>query len=313
MNERNSGGGLWKVTLFAAALCFLVLPLAAAPKEVKPQGFATPEDAVQALVDAAKKKDAGAILKIFGSAGEDLLKTEDEVQDAQRREKFIAAYEEIHSVVKKSDDQAELILGKDHWPFPVPIIKEGKKWFFDVEAGREEILNRRIGNNELSTIKVFEAYVQAQREYNLLDYDQDEVLEYAQKVMSAEGLRDGLFWPTAEGETPSPFGPFVADAAAEGYKKKEGGPAPYHGYYYKVLTAQGPDAAGGAFSYLVNGNMVAGYAMVAWPADYGNTGIVTFVVNSYGTIYEKDLGEKTGEIAGALNAYNPDATWKRAK
>lgn len=313
LNERIHCGDRWKKALIAVALVLGVLPLAAAPKEVKPQGFASPEAAVQALVDAAKKSDPVAIVKIFGSAGEDLFATEDEVQDAKRREMFAAAFDETHSLAKKSDDQVELVLGKDHWPFPIPIVKVGKKWFFDMEAGREEILNRRIGNNELSTLRVFEAYVQAQREYHQLDYDQDEVLEYAQMLVSSEGKRDGLFWPVSEGENLSPMGPLVAEAAAEGYTKKGGTPVPYHGYYFKLLGAQGPDAPGGAFSYIVNGNMVAGYALLAWPAEYGNTGIMSFVVNSNGTIYEKDFGEKTAEIAAAMNAYNPDATWKRAK
>lgn len=313
MGEERHSGCRWTVALFAVVLSFLVLPLSAAPKEVKPQMFATPEMAVQALIDAAKKNDDAAILKIFGSGGMDLIGSGDEVADSKRRQAFLTAYDEGHSVVMLTEDWAELTMGKDHWPFPVPVVKVGKKWCFDVEAGKEEILNRRIGFNELSVLAVFEAYVQAQREYYQLDYDQDEVLEYAQRVLSSEGLKDGLFWPVSEGQHPSPLGPMVADAAAEGYKRPGAAPAPYHGYFYKVLKAQGPDAPGGAFSYVVNDNMVAGYALLAWPAEYGNSGIMTFTVNSNGTIYEKDLGEKTAEVAAAMNAYNPDATWKRAK
>jgi hypothetical protein len=264
-------------------------------------------------VDAAKKSDNAALLRIYGSGGEELMGSGDDVQDSRRRAAFLAAYEEGHAIANLTEDWAELTMGKDHWPFPVPLVKVGKKWIFDAEAGKEEILNRRIGFNELSAIRVFEAYVQAQREYYQVDYDQDEVLEYAQRVLSTEGLRDGLFWPVSEEEAPSPLGPMVADAASEGYKRPGASPAPYHGYYYKILKAQGPDAPGGAFSYVVNDNMLAGYALVAWPAQYGNSGVMTFTVNSNGIIYEKDFGEKTAEIVAAMNAYNPDATWKRAK
>lgn len=299
--------------LLGAALSWSLPAASPGKKEIKPQAFPTPEAAVQALVDAARRNDDAALVNIYGPSGEDLIHSGDEVQDAQRRAKFLEEYEASHSIVLKYEDEAELVIGKDHWPFPVPLVKVGKKWLFDAEAGKEEILNRRIGANELSTLNVLEAYVQAQREYYAVDHDMDEVPEYAGRVMSTKGMRDGLFWEAGEGEDLSPMGPLVAGAASEGYDAEGLRATPYHGYRFKVLKAQGPDAAGGAFSYVVGDNMVAGFAMVAWPAEYGNSGVMTFLVNANGIIYQKDLGEKTAEIASAMNQYNPDATWSRAK
>lgn len=313
-NPRWAPGATAAMLVLLTALFSLASP-AASPgaKKIKPQTFPTPDAAVQALVNAAKRNDDQALITIYGSGGEDLINSGDAVQDAQRRAKFLAEYDADHAVALKFPDEAELVIGKDHWPFPVPIVKAGKRWVFDAEAGRQEILTRRIGANELSTMKVLEAYVQAQREYYAVDYDDDEVMEFAQRIMSTKGDRDGLYWVVGEGEGPSPMGPLLASASAEGYDFEGMKPAPYHGYHFKILKAQGPDAAGGGFSYVIGGNMVAGYAMVAWPADYGNSGIMTFLVNANGLIYQKDLGEKTGEFAPSLAEYNPDATWSRAQ
>jgi hypothetical protein len=313
-NQRWASGSMAAMLVLLAAV-WSCNTLAASPakKEIKPQAFPTPDAAVQALVDAARKNSDPALLAIYGSSGEDLIHSGDDVQDAQRRAKFLEEYDAAHSVVLKYEDEAELVIGKDHWPFPVPIVKVGKKWSFDAEGGREEILSRRIGADELSTMNVLEAYVQAQREYYAVDHDLDEVPEYAQRVVSTKGLRDGLYWEAGEGEDPSPMGPLMAGAAAEGYDAEGLKAVPYHGYHFKVLKAQGPDAVGGAFSYVVGENMVAGYAMAAWPAEYGNSGIMTFLVNANGIIYQKDLGEKTDEIESAMNQYNPDATWSRAQ
>jgi len=192
-------------------------------------------------------------------------------------------------------------------------VKKGEKWYFDAAAGKEEILNRRIGRNELSVIDVVHAYVDAQREYESEDRDDDGVQEFAQKVMSDEGKKDGLFWPAKEGEESSPLGPFAAEAVKEGYRKKEGGPTPYHGYYYKILTKQGKSAPGGEYDYVVNGNMILGYALIAYPADYGNSGIMTFIVNQDDIVYEKDLGPDTGKMAGSMEAYDPDETWEKSE
>lgn len=308
-----SGSKAAMLALLTAVFGWTASAPAAGSREIKPRGFPTPEAAVQALVDAARRNDDQGLVRICGSSGEDLVRSGDDVQDAQRRAGFLAEYDAGHTVVLKFEDEAELIIGKEHWPFPVPIVKVGKKWYFDAEAGREEILNRRIGANELRTMEVMKAFVHAQREYCAVDRDDDEVPEYAQRVMSTEGRHDGLFWAVEEGEELSPMGPLVAEAEAEGYDVQRLKQTPYHGYFYKVLKAQGPDAAGGAFSYIVGENMVAGYAMACWPAEYGNSGIMTFLVNANGIIYQKDLGEKTAEVASAMSQYNPDATWSRAK
>lgn len=302
----------------ASILAFLFLAgvlhaSAAASKEPKQKTFGTPEAAVQAFVDAVRQFQRAEIMKILGPRGEEVISSGDEVADRLARERFLSGYDEKHTVAKRNPSFAELIIGNANWPFPIPLIKTGKRWRFDTDRGVEELLNRRIGRNELGTLDVLDAYVQAQREYFLLDRDQDDVWEYAQQVRSSPGKRDGLFWPVSKGETPSPMGALFAKAGAEGYEAKDEKPAPYHGYRFKVLTAQGPDAPGGSFSYVVNGNMVAGYAMVAWPSQYGNSGIMTFIVNSNGTIWEKNLGEKTGEVAAAMNVYNPDDSWRRAK
>jgi len=313
-DQRWARGAMAAMLVLLTAL-FSLSTTAASPgqKTIKPQTFPTPEAAVNALVDAARRDSDRDLIKIYGSAGEDLVNSGDAVQDAKRRAGWIKEYDVAHAIVLKYPDEAELVMGKDHWPFPVPIVKVGKRWVLDAEAGREEILNRRIGDNELNTMKVLQAYVEAQREYYAVDYDQDEVMEYAQRVVSTEGRRDGLYWKTGEDDDPSPMGPLMADATGEGYAAESLKTTPYHGYQFRVLKAQGSDAAGGSYSYLVGDNMVAGYAMVAWPADYGNSGIMTFLVNANGTIYQKDLGEKTGEMAASMKEYDPDATWSRAQ
>lgn len=313
-DQRWASGAVFAVlALSIAALSWNIPAASQAQKTIKPKAFPTPDAAVSAIVDAARRNSDQDLIRIYGSGAEDLINSGDEVLDAQRRAKFLAEYDADHALVLKYPDEAELVIGKDHWPFPVPIVKVGNKWILDAGAGRQEILNRRIGADELSTIKVLEAYVQAQREYYSLDRDDDGVLEFAQRVMSTKDMRDGLYWEAGEGEDPSPMGPLFASASKEGYEFDATKPSPYHGYYFKILAAQGPDAAGGSFPYVVNGNMVAGFAMVAWPADYGNSGIMTFLVNANGLVYQKDLGEKTGEIASAMREYNPDATWSHAQ
>ncbi|MCJ7783262.1 MAG: DUF2950 domain-containing protein, partial [Desulfobacterales bacterium] len=237
----------------------------------------------------------------------------DEVADKNAREQFVKAYQEKVDFVKEKEDRVSIIVGKDHWPLPIPIVKRGEGWVFDTKAGRDEVLNRRIGRNEIKTIEVCLAYVEAQREYATTDRGRDGIIQYAQKVVSDPYRRNGLYWEAAEGEIPSPLGPFFAQAAEKGYTKKGDKPIPYHGYYFKILKGQGPNAPGGPYSYVINGHMVAGFALVAWPAEYGVSGVMTFLVNQNGTVYEKDLGPKTGEIAKAITLYNPDRTWKRAQ
>lgn len=253
------------------------------------------------------------MMAVLGPEGEDIIDSGDKVADKNARERFVKAYQDRVDYVKEKEDRVSVIMGNDYWPFPIPIVKRSEGWMFDTKAGREEMLNRRIGQNELHTIQVCLAYVEAQREYASTDRERDGIIQYAQKIWSDPGRRNGLYWEVGEGGMPSPFGPFVAQAAEKGYTGKGEKPVPYHGYYYKILKGQGKSAPGGAYSYVINGHMVAGFALVAWPADYGNSGVMTFVVNQNGTVYQKDLGPKTGELAKAMTLYNPDGRWKRAQ
>jgi hypothetical protein len=218
-------------------------------------------------------------------------------------------------LVDQSGSRKLLQLGDDGWPFPIPLVQESGRWFFDTEAGEEEILNRRIGRNESGTIQVCHAYVDAQREYASQDRDGDKVLEYAQKLASSEGKTDGLYWPTELNGQISPLGPLVADARGEGYRKDSAsdGPQPFHGYFFKILTRQGKNAPGGKYDYVINGNMIGGFAMVAWPAAYGDTGIMTLIVNQQGIVYQKDLGPGTAKTANKMTEYDPDPTWKESR
>jgi hypothetical protein len=221
----------------------------------------------------------------------------------------------MNKLVSENDKRVILHVGNEKWPFPLPVVKKGENWFFDTKAGKEEILNRRIGRNELNAIQVCLAYVDAQREYVLKDRDGDKLLEYAQKFISKEGGKDGLYWEAKEGEEQSPLGPLVAKAAKEGYTGKKSGnkPTPYHGYYYKILKVQGKNAPGGEYDYMVKGKMIGGFALVAYPAEYGNSGVMTFIVNQDGVVYEKDLGKDIEKIATAMKKFDPDKTWKNVE
>jgi hypothetical protein len=274
--------------------------------------FATPEEAVSALAAAASAKDTNALRVLFGSAAAD-LQNPDRVQATNDLIEFTTAFNQAQRIVRQSDSKYVLQIGENSWPFPIPIVKKDGQWFFDAEAGKDELLNRRIGDNELATLEAVRAYVEAQREYAMKDRDGDEVLEYAQKFASAPGKKDGLYWPEdLDGEV-SPLGPLIADAQAEGYKPGTGAdagePQPFHGYFFKILTRQGKFAPGGKYNYIINGNMIGGFALVAWPADYEGTGVMTFIVNQQGRVYQKDLGPKTVKIAPAMKEYNPDKTW----
>ncbi len=298
------------------ALCLLAMfwVAASAGAEDAPRSFATPEEGAKALVDAARTGDIAGLKALFGSSGKDIVESGDPVQDANDRETFVQLVDKRLRVDRVGEDKAILDLGDDDWPFPVPLIRRPGGWVFDTDLGREEILDRRIGRNELGAIKVLEAYVQAQAEYASADRDGDRVPEYAQKLASEPGRYDGLFWETAEGEPPSPLGPLVADARAEGYHRDDvAKPIPYHGYYFRILKSQGRDAPGGAYSYVINGNMLVGFGLLAFPADYGASGVMSFIVNQSGAIYEKDLGPNTGEIAGRMTEYDPGAGWEPVK
>ena len=270
--------------------------------------FKTPEEAVDALVGAAKSGDREAILAVLGPDGQAIVSSGDPVADSNAQEKFVSAYDAKHTIELEGNGTQTLIIGNDDWPFPIPLVNKAGGWQFGTSAGLDEILRRRIGRNELSAIQVSLAYVQAQNEYSALDPAGLGRGVYARRIVSHPGKKDGLYWPTAEGETPSPLGDLAAQASAEGYKTGDK-PNPYHGYYYRILTRQGAGAPGGAYDYLVKGKMKGGFALVASPAEYGNSGIMTFMVNHDGTVLEKDLGPKTAKLAPKVDAFAPDQTW----
>jgi hypothetical protein len=282
------------------------------PAAAKQKTYATAEEAVQALMTAARAGDSKALLAILGSEAKSLVSSGDAVADKAGREAFVKAYDEANKLEKSGDDKVVLSVGKDAWPFPIPVVKEAAGWRFDTKAGKEEILNRRIGRNELYTIQSVLAYVDAQREYYLRNPQNDKLLSYAQRFVSTRGKRDGLYFPTKDGEAQSPLGPLFEAAKAEGYvKDKSGKPIAYHGYHYRILKGQGPDAKGGAYDYVAQGKMIGGFALVAWPATYGNSGVMTFIVNHDGEIYEKDLGPNTAAAAQKITKFNPDKSWHR--
>jgi hypothetical protein len=274
--------------------------------------FASPQEAAQALGAAAGAGNVKALESILGPGSAALLRSGDAVADRRGRERFAKAFAEANKIERQGDAKALVLVGKDEWPLPIPLVKGAAGWRFDAEAGREEILNRRIGRNELSAVQAMLAYVDAQREYYLRNPRNDKLLHYAQKFDSTPGKRDGLYFPTKAAEKPSPLGPLFASARAQGYTKEgDGMPDPYHGYRYRILKRQGPDAPGGAYDYVVQGRMIGGFALIAWPAAYGSSGVMTFLVNHDGVVYEKDLGPGTTAAAAKITRFNPDKSWKR--
>jgi hypothetical protein len=275
--------------------------------------FDTPEAAAGAFVDAIRAEDTDELHHILGRGADEIISSGDEVADQQARGKFLQAYDEKNALVSETDESVVLEVGKDAWPMPIPIVERWGSWRFDTRSGKEEILNRRIGRNELSVQEVCRAFVDAQREYKSQDRNGDGVLEFAQKLISDEGQKNGLYWETNEGEPPSPMGPLVAEAVEEGYgrdQSKTGERRPYHGYHFKLLKAQGKNAPGGAREYSVDGRLTEGFAVVAWPAEYGNSGVMTFLVSHQGVLYEQDLGRRSARIASAMNTFDPDADWE---
>ena len=295
--------------VLAIALAVGLAPPAFGATAVKQKTFASAEEGVKALMEAVKKNDTNAMLAILGPEAKSLIESGDQVSDRAAGERFVKSYEESNKLVKSGDSKMVLETGKDEWPFPIPLVKETNGWRFDTHEGKEEIINRRIGRNELDAIQVSLAIVDAEREYYQRDPDGDKLLQYAQKFISTKGKRDGLYWETNPNEQPSPIGPLVARARGEGYKGAGGKPIAYHGYYYKLLTSQGKDAPGGAYDYLVRGKMMGGFGVVAYPAQYGSSGIMTFIVNHDGVVYQKDLGAKTASVAQSMTKFNPDKTW----
>jgi hypothetical protein len=266
------------------------------------RAFATPDEAVKALIAALKANDDKALLEIFGQRHKDLVVTTDKAKSTETRQKVVKDIEEYLGQQKNADGSITLVIGDNGWPMPIPLVKDGDGWRFDTDKGADEIINRRIGENELDSIEVMRACPAAQRQRCKL---RTSAGSFARRILSTQGKRDGLYWTSVPGQEASPFGPLVADGAS----RDRGDP--YHGYYFKILTGQGPSAPGGKFSYVINGRMVAGFALLAWPADYGSSGVKTFIINHYGDVYEKDLGANTAATASAMTEYNPDKSWTK--
>jgi Protein of unknown function (DUF2950) len=295
---------LARVALLTAAILVVAMASVASAQ----QSFKTAEEAAEALVNAAKSGDRKAILTVLGPDGADIVSSGDPVADKATREEFVAAYDAKHQVTIEGDDKAILIVGNEDFPLPIPLVRKDGAWRFDTAAGREEILYRRIGRNELNAIQAALAYVDAQQEYAEKGVAGPGV--YARRLVSRPGRKDGLYWPAKDGEDESPLGELAAAAAAKGYRADQER-RPYHGYSYKILTRQGDRAPGGALDYVVNGKMIGGFALVAYPAEYGNSGVMTFLVNHQGVVYQKDLGPNTARIAEGMRNFNPDTTWQR--
>jgi hypothetical protein len=279
-----------------------------APKaEAQQLAFSSPEEAVRALVDAVTTADTRRLTAILGKDAMKVYGTGDAIADEQAHQRFLAAYGESHQIVREGDSKAVVEVGKASWPLPIPLRRESNKWVFSTAEGVQEIINRHVGANELSAIQVCLAIVDAQREYAAEDRDSNGMLEYARKFTSSKGKRDGLYWEPAPGEPQSPLGPLVATARGEGY-----GAQPYHGYYYRILEAQGKAAPGGAYAYVRKGKMIGGFGLVAYPAKYGASGVMTFIVNQDGVVYEKDLGPATATVVKQMKRFDPDPTWQKA-
>jgi DUF2950 family protein len=269
--------------------------------------FSKPSEGVQALIAAARSSDQDQLLAVLGPAAKDLIGSGDPVADKKGLQHLVKQYDTKHSITVAAPGYDMLVVGPNDWPLPIPLVRDGTSWYFDAARGRDEILKRRVGENELGAIAVCEGYVRAQKDYAAKGHDGQPTGLYAQKFASDEGKQNGLYWPVAAGKPQSPLGPAVAAATAEGYGGSS--PEPYHGYIYKRLQAQGPDAPGGAKNYVANGKQSGGFALIAYPAKYGSSGIMTFVVNQDGVIYQKDLGDDTETIAAGIISFNPDQSW----
>jgi hypothetical protein len=300
------GANLPKLAVLAMLLT-ISFPARSIAQQAGQKTFSSPEDASKALVTAAQSNDEKAMLDILGADGKQIVSSGDDAEDAEGRANFVKRYDQMHRLVKEADGTTVLYIGAENWPTPIPLVSKGNVWYFDTEAGKQEILYRRVGRNEMSAIRVCQELVAAQKEYSA-DHS-----EYAQKIFSDEGQHNGLYWKSS-GDHLSPIGPLVAAAVTESYAKGgDSAPTPYRGYYYHVLTRQGKNTPGGAKAYIVNGKMTAGFAFVAYPAEYRSSGVMTFVVNEDGVVYQKDLGKKTAALAKAMKDYNPDSTWQKSE
>jgi hypothetical protein len=312
LTKLNFNGFHWANLPKLAVVAFLLTACFPARSLAQQQGqktFSSAPDASNALVAAAQGNDEKALLDILGPDGKQIVSSGDDTEDAQNRANFVQKYQEMHRLVKEPDGTTILYIGAENWPTPIPLVKSGNSWYFDTDAGEKEILYRRIGENEISTIGVCQQLVAAEKEYRSAH-----PAEYAQKFFSDEGEQNGLYWKAADGQPQSPIGPLVASAVAAGYAKKQGGaPTPYRGYYYRILTRQGKNGPGGAKSYIVNGKMTEGFAFMAYPAEYRSSGVMTFIVNQDGVVYQKDLGKKTDVLAKAMKEYNPNSSWQKGE
>src|SRR5580698_8314027 len=305
--DKFYGANLGKLAVVAVLLtvCF---PAGSMAQEQGQRTFSSAQDASNALIAAERGNNEKALLDILGPDEKQIVSSGDDAEDAQNRANFVKKYEEMHRLVKEPDGTTTLYIGAENWPTPIPLVSKGSSWCFDTEAGKHEILFRRIGRNEMSTIRVCQELVAAEKEYSTQHG------EYAGKVFSDPGQHDGLYWKAADGESKSPVGPLVATAVMESDAgNRDGTPTPYRGYYFHILTRQGKNAPGGGKSYLVSGKMTGGFAFVAYPAEYRSSGVMTFIVNDDGVVYQKDLGKKTEALAKAMKEYNPNSTWQKAE
>jgi len=305
--DKSHWANLSKLAVVAMLLTVCV-PTRSMAQQPGQKTFSSPEEATNALVTAVQANDKKTMLDILGPDGKQIISSGDETEDANSRANFVKRYQEMHRLVKEPDGTTVLYIGAHNWPAPIPLVHKGNSWYFDTEAGKKEILYRRVGRNELSAIRVCQELVAAQKEYSA------EHKEYAPTIFSDEGQHNGLYWEAAEGEPQSPIGPLVASAVAQGYaKRRDGTPTPYRGYYFHILTRQGKNAPGGAKNYVVNGKMTEGFAFVAYPAEYRSSGVMTFIVTEDGVVYQKDLGRKTDVLAKAMKEYDRNPSWQKAE
>lgn len=301
-------GNLAKLAAVAVLLmaCYPTHSMAQQPGQ---KTFSSAEYASDALVKATESNDEKAMLDVLGPDGNQIVSSGDETEDASSRANFVQSYREMHRLVKEPDETTTLYIGAENWPTPIPLVNKGNSWYFDTEAAKKEILYRRIGENEISTIIICQELVQAEKGYHSTEHK-----EYARRIFSKEGQHDSLYWKAADGEVQSPIGPLMAWAVAEDHaESQDGALTPYRGYYYRILTRQGRNGPGGAKNYVVSGKMTGGFAFVAYPAEYRSSGVMTFIVNEDGVVYERDLGNKTDVLAKAMKEYNPDSKWKKAE
>jgi hypothetical protein len=289
------------------AVIVLLMSLRLEAQQPGQKTFDSPGEAAAALFLAAKAGDTNQLMQVFGPEAQPLLSSGDEVADSNDRKRIVEKYEQMRRLVREPDKTVTLYLGAENWPFPIPLISKNGRWFFDTPAGKTEILFRRIGRNEYTTMETLDVLAEAQKEY--VSEPRDGVRQYAQKILSDEGVRNGLYWKTAPGEPLSPIGPLIAEAAEQGYARKEGRAVPFHGYVYRVLHRQGGHAPCGSKDYIVDGKMTRGFAFLAYPAEYRNSGVMTFIVGMDGQIYQKDLGEGTAELAASIEEFDPDSSW----